>query len=122
VYAAQQQPISGPVVFRLIGILDADLIAAFGALESGLVGCRGATVVVDVRHLDVLGETDMNALADVVAAARRAGRDVRLDARTLPWRRVAKKGLRAQPPVDAELRSGARRTVILAHSARRKRS
>jgi predicted transcriptional regulator len=122
VYARQTQPVPAPVVMRLIGVLDADLVAAFSALERGLVAAAGATVLVDVRDLDVLGETEMGALARAIAAARREGRDVRLDARGLHWRRVAKKNLSAQPAIDAELRSSVGRTVILAHSARRKRS
>jgi hypothetical protein len=121
VYAPQTELVPAPVVLRLIGVLDGDLIAAFGALERGLVGAAGATVVVDVRDVNLLGEGDMDALAGVVAGARREGRDVRLDARSLAWKRVAKKNLSGQPGVDAQLRSGARRTVILAHSVRHKR-
>jgi anti-anti-sigma regulatory factor len=121
VYAPQTELVPAPVIVRLIGVLDADLIAEFGALERGLVGAAGATVLVDVRNVQLLGETDMDALAGVVAGARREGRDVRLDARSLAWRRVAKKNISAQPGVDAQLRSVVRRTVILAHSARYKR-
>jgi anti-anti-sigma regulatory factor len=121
VYAPQTELVPAPVVLRLIGVLDADLIAAFGTLERGLVGAAGATVVVDVRDVHLLGESDMDALAEVVAGARSEGRDVRLDARSLAWKRVAKKNLSAQPLVDAQLRSSVRRTVILAHSARYKR-
>ena len=36
---------------RLIGVLDADLVAAFSALERGLVGLDGGTIVVDVHDL-----------------------------------------------------------------------
>jgi hypothetical protein len=121
VYAPQPQPVSAPVSLRLIGVLDADLVAAFSTLERGLVGIDGSAVLVDVRDLEVVAESQMGALAGVVAAARREGRDVRLDARGLHWRRVAKKNLSTQPAVDAQLRSGVRRTVILAHSVRRKR-
>lgn len=125
VYAPQSPPfpapVAAPVAVRLIGVLDAALIAAFGALERGLVGAAGATVLIDVRDVSLLGEGDMDALAGVVAGARREGRDVRLDARSLAWKRVAKKILSAQPLVDAQLRSAVRRTVILAHSARYKR-
>ena len=120
-YAPQTEPVPAPVIVRLIGVLDTDLIAAFGNLERGLVGAVGATVLVDVRDLQLLGETEMEALAGVVAGARREGRDVRLDARNLAWRRVAKKNISAQPGVDAQLRSVVRRTVILAHSARKRR-
>jgi anti-anti-sigma regulatory factor len=121
VYAPLPQPISAPVSLRLIGILDADLVTAFSTLERGLVGIDGSTVLVDVRDVQVLAESEMGALAGVVAAARREGRDVRLDARSLQWKRVAKKNLSAQPAVDAQLRSTVRRTVILAHSVRRQR-
>ena len=116
-YAPQPQAVAPPFVVRLIGVLDGDLVAAFTALERSLAGGHGTTVLVDVRDLDVLGESAMNELAGVVAGARRAGRDVRLDARSLRWKRVVKKNLSAQPPVDAQLRSGIRRTVILARSA-----
>jgi anti-anti-sigma regulatory factor len=109
------------MVLRLIGVLDADLVAAFGALERGLPGARNATVLVDVRDVDVLGESEMDALASAIGAARREGRDVRLEARSLHWRRAAKKHLSAQPPIDAQLRSAVRRTVILAHSHNTKR-
>ncbi len=120
-YAPQTQAIPAPVVLRLIGVLDADLVAAFGALERGLVGIDGGPVLVDVRDLDVIGESAVDALARAVAAARAEGRDVRLDARSLPWKRAARKNLSEQPGVDAQLRSATRRTVILAHSARRRR-
>ena len=120
-YAPQAQPVPAPVVMRLIGVLDADLVAAFSALERGLAGLDGGTVVVDVHDLQILGDGEMHALAKAVAAARFQGRDVRLDARGLHWKRTAKKNLSTQPPVDAQLRSGARRTVIVAHSPRKKR-
>jgi anti-anti-sigma regulatory factor len=107
---------------RLIGVLDADLVAAFTTLERGLVGIDGGTVLVDVRDLSVVSETEMHALAGAVATARREGRDVRLDARGLHWKRTAKKNLSTQPSVDAQLRSSVRRTVIVAHSVRKKRS
>jgi anti-anti-sigma regulatory factor len=121
VYAPRPQPVPAPLSVRLIGVLDPDLVAAFAALERGLAAARGATVVVDVRDVQVFGEAEMDALASAVATARREGRDVRLDARSLHWRRAAKKNISTQPPVDAQLRSGVRRTVILAHSALHKR-
>jgi len=121
VYAPEIQPIPTPVVVRLIGVLDADLVAAFGALERGLVGTQGGTIVLDVRDIQVLGESQMNALAGIVAAARAEGRDVRLDARSLHWKRAVKKELSAQPAIDRQLRSAVRRTVIVAHSTRPKR-
>src|SRR5581483_151888 len=43
VYAPRPQPVPSPVVVRLIGVLDADLVDAFVALERGLVGRDGAT-------------------------------------------------------------------------------
>jgi anti-anti-sigma regulatory factor len=121
VYAPQTQSVPAPVVMRLIGVLDADLVAAFSALERGLAGIGGGTLLVDVRDLQIVGEGEMHALAKAVAAARCQGRDVRLDARGLHWKRTAKKNLSTQPPVDAQLRSSARRTVIVAHSPRKKR-
>jgi anti-anti-sigma regulatory factor len=121
VYAPLAHPVPAPLVVRLIGVLDAELVAAFGALERGLAGARDATVVVDVQDVDVLGETDLEALVCAIGAARREGRDVRLEARSLHWRRAAKKHLCGQPPVDAQLRSAVRRTVILAHSHNVKR-
>ena len=111
-------PATAPVMLRLIGVLDADLVAALGPLERGLVGAHGATILVDVRDLHVLGETEMHALAAVVGEARRAGRDVRLDARSFEWKRIAKQKLSKQPAVDAKLRSTVGRTVILAHSVK----
>jgi len=120
VYAPQPLPVSAPLVLRLIGVLDADMIAAFSALERGLVGARGATVMVDVRDVEVLGEHDLTGLVDAIAAARRDGRDVRLAARGLHWRRLAKKKLAAQPAITADLAAAARRTVILAHSAKKR--
>ncbi len=120
-YAPQPQPVSQPVVIRLIGVLDGDLIATFTSLERGLRDLQPATVLVDVRDLNVIGESEMRALADAIAGARREGRDVRLDARSLSWKRVVKKNLSTQPPVDAKLRSETRRTVILAQSTNRKR-
>ena len=120
-YARQAQPVPAPVIVRLIGVLDADLVAAFGVLERGLVGTHGGTIVLDVRDIQVLGEAQMGALAGAVAAARGEGRDVRIDARSLPWRRAVKKELSKQPPIDRQLRSAVRRTVIVAHSSRPKR-
>ncbi len=120
-YAPRPLPDSAPLLVRLIGVLDTDMIAAFGALERGLVGARGATVVVDVRDVDVLSESDLLALVDAIAGARREGRDVRLDARGLHWRRIAKKKLSAQPPVPADTAFRARRTIILAHSVKKRR-
>ncbi|GEM_PF-1359597 len=120
-YAPQSEPVPAPVIIHLIGILDADLVAAFGSAERELGTVRGGTVLVDVRDVALPAETEMDALAALVAAARREGRDVRLDARGLHWKRVAKKNLSAQPRIDAQLRSYVRRTVILAHSGRYKR-
>jgi len=115
-YAPQLAPAPSPIVLRLIGFLDGDLVDAFRILERGLVGVDGGTVIVDVRALEVLGEHVMAQLAGVVGEARARGRDVRLDARGVHWRRVAKSRIAGQPAVDAQLRSEARRTVILAHS------
>ncbi|WP_317996708.1 hypothetical protein [Vulcanimicrobium alpinum] len=98
-------------------MLDDDLVRSFAALERGMSGFAGATVIVDVRDLQIRDEAEMDALAGAICAARAQGRDVRLDARTVPWRRVLKKNLSAQPPVDSALRSDVRRTAIIAHSA-----
>ncbi len=119
-YAPQVEPALAPISVRLIGVFDADLVAAFAALERSLAQSAG-TVLVDVRDLSPLGESEMQGLVGAIAAARGAGRDVRLDACSLPWRRALKRGLAAQPAVDAPLRGRVRRTVILAHSAKRKR-
>ena len=119
-YAPQPQAIPAPVAMRLIGVLDEDLVEAFAAQERALVGYEAATIIVDVRDLHVLGEAEMRALAGAVRRARAEGRDVRLDARSLPWRRIAKKECSPTPPVDANLRSAVRRTVILAHSGKRR--
>jgi ABC-type transporter Mla MlaB component len=106
---------------RLIGILDTDLVAAFTVLERGLAAARGAAVLVDVRGLQIIGDAGIEALAAAIVCARAQGRDVRLDARNFPWRRAVKAHLAGQPPVDPELRSAVRRTVILAHSGRRRK-
>ena len=118
-YAPQVQPALAPVSLRLIGVLDADLVATFVAAARGL---SGATVLVDVRDVGPLGEAEMRGLLGAIAAARAAGRDVRLDACSLPWRRALKRELSAQPPIDAALRGSVRRTAIVAHSAKRKRT
>ena len=118
-YAPQTLAAPAPIALRLIGLLDADLLAAFSNLERGLVGADGATVVVDVRDLQTLGDDEMIALVDAVRSARAQGRDVRLDARSLPWRTMVKKNPGMQPPVTPQLRSDIRRTVIIAHSAAR---
>jgi hypothetical protein len=116
VYAPQTLAAPAPISVRLIGVLDADLLAAFGTLERGLVGAAGATVLVDVRDVHALGDDEMIALIDAVRNARAQGRDVRLDARSLAWKTQLKKNIAAHPPVTAELRSDVRRTVIIAHS------
>lgn len=120
-YAPQVAAFPAPVSLRLIGVLDGDLLEAFRALESRLVGIGGAAVIVDVRDLQVLGEHGMTLLAGAVRDARARGRDVRLDAHGLAWRRIAKKMISGQPAIDAELRAAVRRTVIIAHSVKRAR-
>ena len=114
-YAPQLEPRPAPIMLRLIGLLDTTLLDALRVIERGLVGRDGATVIVDVRSLDVRSDESMSALAAIVAEARARGRDVRLDARGLHWKRAAKQ-IVTQPPIDADLRGGVRRTVILAHS------
>jgi anti-anti-sigma regulatory factor len=119
VYAPRSQPIPAVVALRLIGVLDADLVTAFSALVRGMVGFENATVMVDVRDLELFGETDLLAFATAVRRARADGRDVRLDARSLAWRRIAKRELPGIPAVDTHV-ADIRRTVILAHSARKR--
>ena len=120
-YAPRTQPVSPPVALRLIGVLDADLVTAFSALVRGMVGFEHATVIVDVRDLELFGEADLAAFVAVVRRARCEGRDVRIDARSLGWRRIAKQDLPAMPDIETEMGSEVRRTVILAHSARKRR-
>ncbi len=119
-YAPRTQPVPAVVALRLIGVLDGDLVTAFSALVRGMVGFENATVIVDVRDLELFGENDLVAFAAAVRRARADGRDVRLDARTLAWRRIVKRELPSIPAVDAHLGSDVRRTVILAHSARKR--
>ena len=120
-YAPRTQPVSATVVLRLIGVLDTDLVEAFTALVRGLVGFENATILVDVRDLDLFGEADLAAFVAAIRRARCEGRDVRIDAPRLPWRRIVKQELPAMPPVTALLAYDVRRTVILAHSARKRR-
>jgi anti-anti-sigma regulatory factor len=121
VYAPRTRPVSATVVLRLIGVLDTELVEAFTALVRGLVGFENATIIIDVRDLDLFGEADLAAFVAAIRRARCEGRDVRLDARRLPWRRIVKQALPTMPAVDAELGYDVRRTVILAHSARKRR-
>ena len=120
-YAPRTQAVPAPVALRLIGVLDADLVTAFSALVRGMVGFENATVIVNVRDLELFGEADLAAFVTAVRRARCEGRDVRLDTRSLAWRRIAKSELPGMPAVDGELGSDIRRTVILAHSARKRR-
>ncbi|MDB5028953.1 MAG: hypothetical protein JWO66_2642 [Candidatus Eremiobacteraeota bacterium] len=121
-YAPQLQPLPAPLALRLIGILDNDLVAAFSTLERGLEATRGTAVLVDVRGLQIVGQAQIDALAAAVAGARAQGRDVRLDARGLHWRRAVKQHIATQPAIDADLRSAVRRTVILALSGKRRKN
>ncbi len=102
-------------------MLDADFVTAFTALVRGMVGFENATVIVDVRDLELIGEADLAVFVDAVRRARGEGRDVRIDARSLAWRRIAKHELPSMPAVDAGLHADIRRTLILAHSARKRR-
>jgi anti-anti-sigma regulatory factor len=121
VYAPRPQPVPACVALRLIGVLDADLVTAFSALVRGMVGFENATVLVDVRDLELFGEAHLAAFVAAMRRARGEGHDVRLDARSLAWRRIAKHELASMPAVDAGHCSDIRRTVILAHSARKRR-
>jgi hypothetical protein len=112
VYAPQHLPVPAPVALRLIGLLDAELVTSFAGLSDELIQPAGGTLLVDVRDLHVPAEVHMDALVGAIRAARAAGRDVRLDAKSLPWRRL----LKAEPLIDAPLRAAVRRTVIMAHS------
>jgi hypothetical protein len=116
VYAPRPLPVPAPVALRLIGILDAELVASFEALGGELAQPAGGTVLVDVRDLHIGDEAEMHGLVETVRRARAAGCDLRLDAKSLPWRRLLKAELSAQPVVDPVLRAAVRRTVILAHS------
>jgi anti-anti-sigma regulatory factor len=120
VYAPQALPVPAPIAMRLIGVLDEDLVEAFTTLERDLLRADGGTMIVDVRDLDVHGEAGITALVAAVRRARVEGRDVRIDARNVSWRRVAKKEFSGIPPIDAQLRADVRRTTIVAHSGRRR--
>ncbi|HEY6235222.1 MAG TPA: hypothetical protein VIW69_09005 [Candidatus Elarobacter sp.] len=120
-YAPRSQPVTATIALRLIGVLDADLVTAFSALVRGMVGFENATVVVDVRDLELFSEADLAAFVAAVRRARCEGRDVRLDTRSLAWRRIVKSELPSMPAVDSGLASDIRRTVILAHSVRKRR-
>jgi anti-anti-sigma regulatory factor len=120
VYAPRTQPVPVTVALRLIGVLDTDLVTAFSALVRGMVGFENATVIVDVRDLQLFGETDLAAFVAAVRRARCEGRDVRLDMPNLAWRRIAKTELPGMPAANDELFSDVRRTVILAHSMRKR--
>jgi hypothetical protein len=117
VYAPQTLAGPAPVALRLIGLLDASLLDAFVLSERGFAA-EGGTVLVDVRDLQVKGDEEMSRLVELVRSARAQGRDVRLDARSLPWRNLLKKNLSMQPAITAEVRSDVRRTVIIAHSGK----
>jgi anti-anti-sigma regulatory factor len=119
VYAPRTQPVPVTVALRLIGVLDTDLVTAFSALVRGMVGFENATVIVDVRDLQLFGEADLAAFIAAVRRARCEGRDVRLDTHSLAWRRIAKTELSGMPAAD-DLGSDVRRTVILAHSVRKR--
>lgn len=121
-YAAPNSPLPPCVVLRLIGVLDADFVAAFRSTEREIGRAERAIVLVDVRDLTVQNERDVAAIVEVIRRARAENRDVRLDQRTPAWRRIAVKHLSAIPAVDEQLRSGIRRTVILAHSGTMKSS
>ena len=118
-YAVRHEPALDPVVVRLVGVLDDDLVLETGRTLRALGGPR--TALVDVRDLTLVGEAEMLALAQTIAAARAAGLDARLDGGLLPWRNVARRVLSRQRPVDEPLRRVVRRTVIIAHSGRRRR-
>ena len=121
-YAAPNSPLPPCITVRLIGVLDADFVAAFRSTEREIGRAGRVIVLVDVRDLTVHNEKDVAAIVEVIRRARAENRDVRLDQRTPAWRHVSMKHLSAVPAVDAQLRSGVRRTVILAHSGTTKSS
>ena len=115
-YAPQAQPFPAPVALRLIGLLDADLIA--GIPRPRAPPAPAATVLVDVRDLELLGEDRDGRALSRDRAARGRGRDVRLDARSLHWKPLAKKNcLRAAADRTRNFVPRVRRTVILRRTA-----
>ena len=121
-FAPHADPREAPVLVRLIGDLDQELVEAFATLERSLVGRDGRTLIVHAGDADPTSEREVGALMDAVRAARAAGRDVRVDAGTsLAWRRRFAR-VHREPPLEPGLRRTAARTVILAHSVRNTRS
>lgn len=115
-YAPPNSPLLRCVSLRLIGVLNADFIAAFRSAEREIGRAGRAIVLVDVRGLTVENERDVAAIVEVIRRARGENRDVRLDLRAAAWRHAAVQHLSAVPPIDEQLRSAVRRTIILAHS------
>ena len=120
-YAPQLAPCPAPVVIRLIGVLDLDLVTAFSTVERGLASNGGATVIVDVRDLDLLGERDLNTLLKTVGEARSEGRDLRFDAKGFAWRSAIRRELGMPATVDEGCKAAVRRTIIVAHSGKQRR-
>lgn len=120
-YAPRLAPFPAPVVIRLIGVLDPDLIAAFETVERGLASNAGATVIVDVGDLTPLGERDQNGLLRAVSSARAEGRDLRIDTSSFGWRQAIRRELGPHAPVDEGLKAAVRRTIIVAHSGKQRR-
>jgi anti-anti-sigma regulatory factor len=121
VYAPQLVSAPAAIAVRLIGDLDADLVDAFVAIERGLARPQETTLIVDVRDLCVIGARAIAALVAAIVGARAAGRDVRLDGRSGPWKRALSRQLAEQPPVEPTLMQTVRRTVVVAHTTRRRR-
>jgi len=121
-FAQDPQPREAPLLVRLIGDLDQELVEAFATLERSLVGRDGRTLIVHAGDAAPTSEREVGALMAAVRAARAAGRDVRVDAGTsLAWRRRFTR-VHCEAPLDPGLRRAAGRTVILAHSVRNTRS
>ena len=120
-YAPQLAPFPAPVVIRLIGVLDSDLIAAFATVERSVASAGGGTVVVDVRDLSPLGERDLSALLRTVGDARSEGRDLRLDAPAFGWRQAIRRELGSVPMADQAVKAAVRRTIVVAHSGKQRR-
>lgn len=121
-YAAQSSPFPPCTAVRLIGTLDAELVAAFVGVERQLGRLARGIVVVDLRDVTLEAERDVTRFVDVIRRARAEGRDVRIEGYGGAWLAAVKQHFSRVPPVDAQLRSAIRRTIILAHSRNAERS
>lgn len=120
--ATQNSTVPACTAVRLIGALDADLVAAFVRVERQLGRLARGIVLVDLRDVTVEAEREVRGFVDLIRRARAEGRDVRLEGYGVAWRAAVKQHFSRVPPVDAQLRSAIRRTIILAHSHNAERS